>query len=346
MPTARGRSTRRSSTAPGWSGSAALGLVAKGALYASSACSRSQIPLGLGGKTTDRQGALRTVAQQPLGEVLLLALAVGLLGYAVWRFVQAFLDRDDEGTGPKGARQARRLPRARAALPRLGGGRARARRRRRLRAAATSRRRRRTCSSWPLGRWLVAAVGLGFLAAGVYNVYRSLTHEVPQAPARARDGAGRAAVGDRRRRGRPRRARGRLRARSAIFLVRAAWQYDPQEAIGIDGALRKLAEQPVRRAAARRGRGRACSPTPRSASCRPATARSEPRAAPPRRRQETPRGRAIVNARPVAAVSRRAGSENHAAGVKRSPARLSAGRAVPAYFGLTPGGKSSCAASA
>jgi hypothetical protein len=29
-----------------------------------------------------------------------------------------------------------------------------------------------------------------------------------------------------------------------VFLVRAAWQYDPKEAIGIDEALAKLAHQP------------------------------------------------------------------------------------------------------
>jgi hypothetical protein len=28
-----------------------------------------------------------------------------------------------------------------------------------------------------------------------------------------------------------------------IFLLRAAWQFDPNEAIGLDGALRKLAQQ-------------------------------------------------------------------------------------------------------
>jgi hypothetical protein len=28
-----------------------------------------------------------------------------------------------------------------------------------------------------------------------------------------------------------------------IFLLKAAWEYDPQEAIGVDGALRKLAAQ-------------------------------------------------------------------------------------------------------
>jgi hypothetical protein len=28
-----------------------------------------------------------------------------------------------------------------------------------------------------------------------------------------------------------------------IFLIRAAWQYDPDEAVGLDGALQKLASQ-------------------------------------------------------------------------------------------------------
>ena len=39
-------------------------------------------------------------------------------------------------------------------------------------------------------------------------------------------------------------ARGIVFALVGIFLLRAAWQYDAQEAIGIDGALRKVADAP------------------------------------------------------------------------------------------------------
>jgi hypothetical protein len=39
-------------------------------------------------------------------------------------------------------------------------------------------------------------------------------------------------------------ARGVVFVLAGFFLARAAWQYDPKEAIGIDGALAKLAHQP------------------------------------------------------------------------------------------------------
>lgn len=46
------------------------GLVAKAAMYGIIGALALAIPLGLGGKATDRHGALRTVAEQPCGEVL------------------------------------------------------------------------------------------------------------------------------------------------------------------------------------------------------------------------------------------------------------------------------------
>jgi Domain of Unknown Function (DUF1206) len=219
-----------------------LGLVAKGALYAIVGLLAIQIPLRLGGEATDRQGALRTVAQQPLGEVLLLALAAGLLGYAVWRFVQAFLDRGDEGKGPKGlAKRVGYLGRgvlyvasAVAAFAIVAGAGS---------SGGNEQEEAAHVMEWPLGRWLVAAVGIGFLAAGAYNVYRSLTtkfrkelreHQMARA---ARPWAIALGVFGHA-------ARGVVFGLVGIFLTRAAWRYDPDEAIGIDGALRKLAQGP------------------------------------------------------------------------------------------------------
>jgi hypothetical protein len=219
-----------------------LGLVAKGTLYAIVGLLAIQIPLRLGGEATDRQGALRTVAQQPLGEVLLLALALGLIGYAVWRFVQAFLDRGDEGTGPKGvAKRIGYLGRgvlyvgsAVAAFAIVAGAGS---------SGGNEQEEAANVMEWPLGRWIVAAVGVGFLAAGGYNVYRSLTtkfrkelHEHEMARA-ARPWAIAVGVFGHA-------ARGVVFGLIGIFLVRAGWQYDPEEAIGIDGALRKLAQGP------------------------------------------------------------------------------------------------------
>jgi hypothetical protein len=51
-----------------------------------------------GGRITDTSGALRVVLTQPSGRTLLIVLACGLCGYAVWRLVDALFDPDRDGT--------------------------------------------------------------------------------------------------------------------------------------------------------------------------------------------------------------------------------------------------------
>lgn len=218
------------------------GLVAKAAIYAIIGVLALAIPLGLGGKATDRQGALRTVAQQPLGEVLLFALAAGFAGYAVWRFAQAFLDRDDEGTGPKAlAKRVSYFARgllytatafiAVALVAGIGSG------------GSDETEETARVLDLPLGRWIAGAIGGAFLAAGAYNLYRSLTkkfrkhlHEHEMGNTERRWAIVVGVVGHA--------ARAVVFGLIGAFLVKAALEYDSEEAIGIDGALRKLAQQP------------------------------------------------------------------------------------------------------
>ena len=54
-----------------------------------------QAAFGVGGQTTDTQGAVAILARAPFGRVLLVVLSVGLVAYGLWRFVQA-------GTNPGG----------------------------------------------------------------------------------------------------------------------------------------------------------------------------------------------------------------------------------------------------
>jgi len=222
-----------------WAGR--LGLVAKGAIYAIVGVLAIAVPLNLGGKASDRQGALRTVAEQPYGEVLLIALAIGFAGYAIWRFVQTFLDRDDEGSGLKAlAKRAGYFGRgliyaascfiAVALVVGAGAG------------GGDERRETAKVLDWPLGRWIVGAVGLGFLAAGVYNLYRSLTEKFRKDLREHEMGSDvrtwAIAVGVF-----GHAARGLVFGLVGVFLLKAAIEYDAQEAIGLDGALRKLAQQ-------------------------------------------------------------------------------------------------------
>jgi hypothetical protein len=56
-----------------------------------------------GGEETDSKGAVETLMGSGPGAVIAIVLIVGLLSYAVWRFIQAVLDPDTHGTSAKGA---------------------------------------------------------------------------------------------------------------------------------------------------------------------------------------------------------------------------------------------------
>jgi hypothetical protein len=72
------------------------GLVARGAIYAIIGVLAIQIALGSGGKTTNQQGALNEIAKQSGGEILLVLMAIGLAGYAIWRIVRAAIGHGKE----------------------------------------------------------------------------------------------------------------------------------------------------------------------------------------------------------------------------------------------------------
>ena len=57
---------------------------------------------GSGGSTTGSKGAIEALLSAPAGTALLWAVAVGLVGYAIWRAIQAILDVDAHGTDAKG----------------------------------------------------------------------------------------------------------------------------------------------------------------------------------------------------------------------------------------------------
>ena len=218
------------------------GYVAKGVIYGLIGLIAIQVPLGLEDEPEDRQGALRMIAQQPFGELLLLALAGGLAGYALWRLMQGLFDTEDDGSDAKGlAKRASYIARAGlygffafsafALVAGLGS------------SGGNEQQEAASVFDLPLGRWLVGAVGLGFLGAGIFNGYRSLTkdfrkhlreHEVSPKVRGWVIALG--VVGHA--------ARAVVFGLVGIFLVRAAWQYDPSEAKGVDGALRTLADAP------------------------------------------------------------------------------------------------------
>ncbi|MEQ9443523.1 MAG: DUF1206 domain-containing protein [Cyclobacteriaceae bacterium] len=81
---------------------ARFGYAAKGAIYIIVGFLAAMAAFGSGGQTTGRSGAFREIAQQPFGQILLGLVAIGFLGYAIWRFIQAIQDAEHEGNDTKG----------------------------------------------------------------------------------------------------------------------------------------------------------------------------------------------------------------------------------------------------
>jgi hypothetical protein len=225
---------------------ARAGLVAKGITFAIVAVLALGVAFGIGGDVEDRPGALQTIAETTLGRFLLGVLAVGLGGYALWRFVQAALGEkiesgEDVNIFKRVGLVARGLLYAwffvmcisiffNADEPVTGGGGSRQEDR------ATG-----FLLEQPLGRWVVAVLGLAIIGAGLFNLYRALSQSFRKDLKEQQMGKDEresytvlGVIGHL--------ARAVLFSLAGWFLVKAAWEYDAEEAIGLDGALRKLAE--------------------------------------------------------------------------------------------------------
>jgi Domain of Unknown Function (DUF1206) len=77
---------------------ARVGIIAKAVVYLAIGLLASGAALHIGGAITDTSGVFHFLLHQPLGRVLLGALALGLFAYTIWLSVQAVLDPDGEGT--------------------------------------------------------------------------------------------------------------------------------------------------------------------------------------------------------------------------------------------------------
>jgi hypothetical protein len=96
MTTSAQRGGEKVARRPEFAWLARAGLVARGVSYGIIGILAVKLAAGSGGKATDQRGAFETLARQPLGKVLLTAMAIGLAGYATWRFVRAALGHGAE----------------------------------------------------------------------------------------------------------------------------------------------------------------------------------------------------------------------------------------------------------
>ena len=225
---------------------ARAGYVSYGVVYALVGVLAVQAALGAGGKTASQEGALRQILLAPLGRVLLGALVIGLLGYAMWRLLQGILDPENEGTDAKGL--ARRVDHVlnglfhaalafsagRLALgPGGGSGGSPEDWTARLLAQLAQ----------PLGRTLAVIAGAAIVVAGLYQLYKAYNADF-----RGELASGEMSAGARRWATRSGRlgyaSRGVVFGVISVFLAQAALQTDPHEARGLGGALETLAHQP------------------------------------------------------------------------------------------------------
>ena len=225
---------------------ARLGYAARGAVSLIVGVLALLAASGHGGGATGSKGALRAIFSQPLGDVLIAAVALGLFGFALWRALQSILDADGLGTGSKAV--AARTGQAVSAIVYVGlgvfalslllgrgqggGGESSA----------------EDWTAWllaqPFGRWLVGAVGLAVAGAALGMASKAWTASFKRHLA-CGAGAARWVVPL---------GRAGYAARAAVllviggFLVVAAYQSDPSEARGLGGALLALQAQPFGRA--------------------------------------------------------------------------------------------------
>jgi hypothetical protein len=221
---------------------ARFGLVTKGFSYILVAVIALRVAVEGGGETESREGALKTLADEPLGWMLLALVALGFASYAMWQLVRAIFDRDNEGDDPIGI--GKRLGQAGKAVlygalavitasflfsseSGSSGG--------QKEEQATA-----VVLDWPGGQWIVGAVGLAFICAGAFNAYRALSGSFrDDLREEQMSGAERpwytafGVIGHF--------ARAVVFGMIGVFVLRAAYEYDPDEAIGLDGALQKLA---------------------------------------------------------------------------------------------------------
>ena len=235
------RAQRDAEQGRGWAAAVArAGIVAKGVSYGLVGILAILLALGSSGKTTSRTGALATLAQEPLGKVVLGVLAVGFAAFAAWQLLRTVFGPDgDDGIKDWGKR-AGTLGRAGiyaaltfATVRILLGARTDSQ-------TQDARENTAVVLSWPGGRWIVGAVGLGILGAGAWNVYRGVARTFTDAwragmsRSAKRWGARAGVLGHV--------ARGIVFGLVGIFLGKAAIEFDPHEAVGLDGALHEVVQ--------------------------------------------------------------------------------------------------------
>ena len=220
---------------------ARFGYVAKGVVYATIGLLAMMEALGMGGKTASPDGAMQSIGSRPLGGFLLVLLSAGLAGYALWKVVQGVMDPDGRGSDVQGLVRRVAYVGSGAIHGILAFTAAQT-----VFGAEDSSEDAMAASAMayqpPVGRILVAVVGVAVVCVGLYQLYAAYKATFRRELALGRMGEARemwttlfGRIGTA--------ARALAIGTAGAFLILAAYHSDPKETRGLGGALETVQHQ-------------------------------------------------------------------------------------------------------
>jgi len=231
------REGRRAASSPGMGWLARAGLIARGVVYAVIGVLALKLALGDGGKATNQQGALKTIAHGSFGKLLLIVVAIGLAGYAIWRLTRAAVGHGAEQTDDTSDRVAALASGIAyailcvTAIKILSGS---------ATGSGTPKHATSGVLGWSGGTVIVGIAGAVLVGVAGYQLYKGLAQKFL-------DDANTGQMSPGVRKGYTVLGVAGHCARAVVFaligygLIKAAIDYNAKKAIGLDGALRNLA---------------------------------------------------------------------------------------------------------
>ncbi len=222
----------RANDHPALENAARLGYATSGVVHLLIGWLAIQVALENGQKSADQSGALQSLADNPLGRVVLWLAVVGFLGLAVWQVGEVVVGRGETSDRVKAAAKAALyavLAFSAFTYAKGSGGSSSSQQSVDFTASLMSR---------PAGRWLVGAVGVAIIAVGAYHVYKGyrkkFLEDLRSHPGQWAVYAGRFGYI----------AKGVALAVVGFLFVLAGLHTEADEATGLDGALHRLKDAP------------------------------------------------------------------------------------------------------
>jgi hypothetical protein len=219
-----------------------LGLGARGVLYIVIAILALRVAFGHYEDQASQNGALQEIASRPGGQILVWIIAVGLIGYALWRLATAAFGAGVDPVATDGKQRIKALAEgigygviASVAVKVATGSAAK--------SSGGGQQKTAMVLGWPGGQFLVGLVGVIAIAVGAFFVYDGVKADfTKELSLGGQSSSTRKAVITLGRVGRI--AHGVVFGIIGVLIVVAAVQYDPAKAKGVDGALKSLVGQP------------------------------------------------------------------------------------------------------